>query len=155
MKISYLVIPALAILTAYRATKFARAGLYSWYAGLRKPNWAPTRKLLREIWIFLYLLVSFAIFLYWTVTQLGFWNYLLGVIFLVNAYLNVTWAKAFFVEHSFAKAYKRLTYLNITTALAIIIMWAIYLLPALLLIPYLVLGALTMKFTKELWALNK
>ncbi len=155
MKISYVVIPLLVALTAYVGIKYTKVGLRNWYPTLRKPSWTPSGKMIREIWIFLYILNMVAILLFWTVTQIGVWHYLLAGVLLVNAYLNATWNKTFFVEHSFAKAYKRMIYLNITTVIAIIIMWPIYLLPALLLIPYVVWVAIATKLTKELWTLNK
>ncbi len=63
--------------------------------------------------------------------------------------------KVFFVEHNFSKAYKRMIYLNITTVIAIIIIWPIYLLPALLLIPYVIWVGIATKLTKEIWKLNR
>lgn len=155
MKISYIVIPLLAALTVYKGVKYTKAGLGDWYKTLRKPSWTPSPKMIKEIWIFLYLLVTVAILLFWTVTQIGVWHYLLAAVLLANAYLNATWNKVFFIEHNFAKAYKQMIYLNISTGLAILIMWPIYLLPALLLIPYVVWVAIATKLTKEIWQLNK
>ncbi len=154
MKISYLIIPIAVALVAYRGTKYTKQGL-SWYGGLRKPNWVPTRKLIKEIWIFLYLLILVSMVLFWTVTQLGVWHWVLLVVMLVNGYLNIIWNRTFFVEHKFAKAYRQVIYLNITTVVAIIIMWPIYLLPALLLTPYVIWVAIAAKLTKEIWQLNK
>ena len=154
MKISYLIIPILVALMAYRGTKYTKQGL-SWFAGLRKPSWVPPRKLIKEIWIFLYLLILVSMILFWSVTQPGVWHWILLAVMLFNGYMNIIWNRTFFVEHNFAKAYKQMIYLNISTVVAMIIMWPIYLLPALLLIPYVVWVAIATKLTKELWKLNK
>lgn len=154
MKISYFIIPILIALVAYRGTKYTKQGL-SWYGGLQKPSWVPSRKLIKEVWIFLYLLILVSMILFWTVTQPGVWHWVLLVVMLFNGYLNMIWNRTFFVEHQFGKAYRQMIYLNISTVIAILIMWSIYLLPALLLIPYVVWVAVATKLTKEIWQLNK
>ncbi|HMR55021.1 MAG TPA: tryptophan-rich sensory protein [Candidatus Doudnabacteria bacterium] len=155
MKISSIIIPLVVAFTAYKGVGYTKAGLKSWYSGLNKPSWTPSGKLIKEIWIFLYILVTVAVMLFWIVTVAGVWHYVLTAVLLLNAYLNATWNKAFFVEHNFSKAYKRMIYLNITTVIAIIIMWPIYLLPALLLIPYVIWVGIATKLTKEIWKLNR
>ena len=155
MKFSYIIIPALVLLTSYIGTRYTKVGLKTWYSSLRKPSWTPSGKLISEIWIFLYLLITVSLILFWTVTQIGFWHYLLAVVILVNLYLNATWNKIFFFEHNFAKAYKWMIYLNVTSVVIVVVMWPIYLLPALLLIPYVVWVAIATKLTKEIWKLNK
>ncbi len=154
MKISYFIIPILVALVAYRGTKYTKQGL-DWYQSLRKPSWTPSRKLIKEIWIFLYLLILVSMLLFWTVTQISVWSWVLLAVMLVNGYLNIIWNRTFFVEHNIAKAYKQMIYLNISTIIAIIIMWPTYLLPALLLVPYLIWVAIATKLTKEIWQLNK
>lgn len=155
MKFSYIIIPILVLLTAYIGTKYTKAGLKTWYSGLRKPSWTPTGKLISEIWIFIYLLITVSLILFWTVTQIGYWHYLLAVVTVINLYLNATWNKIFFIEHNFSKAYKWMIYLNVTSVMMVVIMWTLYLLPAVLLIPYVVWVAIATKLTKEIWKLNK
>jgi translocator protein len=155
MKISYILIPLVVGVIAFMGSKYTRAGLKSWYPTLRKPGWTPSGKLIREIWIFLYLLVTVALILFWTVTQPSLWHIPLAAVLIVHGYLHLSWTKIFFKEHNLAKAYKRLIYLLATGIVATIIMWPIYLLPALLMLPYLVWLALATKLTKDIWKLNK
>lgn len=155
MKFSYFIIPIAVAATAYMRSKYIKLGAKAGNPRLDKPKWAPGRKLIREVWIFLYLLITVSLILFWGVTQLSVWHYFLGAIFIVNAYLNVVWCKAFFIEQKIARAYKLMMYLNITTVAAILIMWPIYLLPALLLLPYLIWTIIVMKLNKEIWNLNR
>lgn len=155
MRISYIVIPLLTALTAYIGSKYTRAGLRPWYASLHKPSWTPSGKLIKEIWIFLYLLIAVALLLFWTVTQISTLHYVIAALMLINAYLNATWNKVFFVEHNFAKAYKRMIYLNVTTVIVIVLMWSLYLLPALLLIPYVIWVSIVTILTKQIARMNR
>jgi tryptophan-rich sensory protein len=155
MKISFIIIPLIIAFTAYKAVSYTKAGFKSWYVGLRKPSWTPHWNLIKEIWIFLYILIAVAVMLFWIVTVASVWHYVLVAVLLLNAYLNATWMREFFVKHNFSQAYKRMIYWNITTLIAIIIMWPIYLLPALLLIPYLIWAQIATKLIKEIWKLNR
>lgn len=153
LKFSYVIIPLIVGYIAYRGARYTKAGL-DWYAALRKPDWTPSQKLIKEIWIFLCLLVMVAVTLFWTVTQLSIWHVPIAAALLYNGYLNIVWSRTFFVEHDFAAARKQLVRMNIAAGIAIIFMWPIYLLPALLLVPYAVWIYITTRLVKELGELN-
>lgn len=154
LKFSYIIIPLIVGYVAYRSFKYTKAGL-DWYATLQKPSWTPSRKLIKEIWIFLYLLVTVAATLFWTVTQLSVWHVPIAAALLYSGYLNMVWNRTFFVEHDFSKARKQLIHMAIAAGIAIVFMWPIYLLPALLLLPYVAWVYVAIRLTKETVELNK
>lgn len=155
MKFNFFVIPAIIALTAYIGTGFTKKGIKQWYNHLKKPKWTPTGATIGQIWTILYLLTGFGILWFWNVPAFGKWQYIVGVILVVNAYLNAYWNKVFFVEHDFKKAYKWMMFLNGTTVLATLVMFPISRFSALLMIPYIVWVGIATKLTKELGRLNK
>jgi tryptophan-rich sensory protein len=108
-----------------------------------------------QIWTLLYLITGFSVLWFWNVPAFGIWQYIVGAILLVNAYLNAYWNKAFFVEHNFKKSIKWMNYLNGTTILAAIIMLPISRFAALLLVPYIVWVYIATRLTKQIQHLNK
>lgn len=155
MEINYIVIPLIVALVAVRGVRFTRQGLRPWYAGLKKPNWTPSGTLIREIWIFIYLLTGFAVLWYWNVPVFGTMHYVVGGILLVNAYMNSEWNKIFFVQQNIAKAYRYMIMMNATTVLATIIIFTQSRIAALFFLPYIIWVAIATKLTKQLWVLNR
>ncbi len=155
MKFNFLIIPAIIAFTAYKGSRFTKRGLHGWYSHLHKPKWTPTGQMIGQIWTILYLLTGFAMLWFWNVPAFGVWQYVVGAIMLVNAYLNAYWNKAFFVEHNFKKSIKWMQYLNATTIVAAIIMFITSHFAALLLVPYIIWVYIATKLTKEIQQLNK
>lgn len=155
MKFNFFVIPAIIAATAYVGTRFTRRGIRQWYTHLKKPTWTPSGQTIGQIWTILYLLTGFGILWFWNVPAFGKWQYIVGVILLVNAYLNAYWNKVFFVEHDLNKAIKWMQWLNGTTVLATVIMLPISRFAALLMVPYIVWVYIATRLTKELKKLNK
>jgi tryptophan-rich sensory protein len=155
MKFNFVIIPAIIALTAYVGTGFTKRGLRNWYSHLHKPKWTPTGQMIGQIWTILYLLTGFSMLWFWNVPAFGMWQYIVGAIMLVNAYLNAYWNKAFFVEHNFKKSIKWMQYLNATTIAAAVIMFITSHFAALLLVPYIIWVYIATKLTKEIQKLNK
>lgn len=155
MKFNFFVVPAVIILTAYIGGRFTRKGIRDWYSHLKKPSWTPSGKTIGQIWTLLYLLTGFGILWFWNVPVYGITHYVIGIILIVNAYLNAFWNKVFFVEHNFAKAYKWMIFLNATTILVILLMLPKSFIAPVLFIPYVVWVGIATKLTKQIWHLNK
>lgn len=155
MKFNFFVIPAIIIVTGYIGARFTKVGLKDWYKHLKKPSWTPSGQTIGQIWTTLYLLTGFGVLWFWNVPAFGKWQYVVGAIMIVNAYLNAYWNKIFFVEHKFSKAIKWMNYLNATTILATIIMLPISRFAALLMVPYIVWVFIATRLTKQIRKLNK
>ncbi len=155
MKFNFIIIPAIIIATSYFGVRYAKKGLNSWYAHLKKPKWTPTGKIIGEIWTFLYVITGFAVMWFWNVPIFSFWHYIVGALLLANAYLNATWNRVFFVEHNFKKAYQRMVYMNVTAIAATVVMIFIAPIAAVFMLPYIVWVAIATKLEKEVWHLNK
>ncbi len=155
MKFNFFVIPAVIAATAYFGARFTNRGLKDWYKHLHKPKWTPSGKIIGQIWTILYLLVGFGVLWFWNVPAFSKWQYIVGVVLIVNAYLNLFWNKIFFVEHNFKKAILFMNLLNGTTILVAIMIFPVSRFAALLMVPYIVWVYIATKLTKEMAKLNK
>lgn len=155
MKFNFIIIPIIIAATAYIGGRYTKKGLMGWYQDLAKPQWTPSGATIGEIWIFLYLLTGFAVMWFWNVPIFGVMHYVVGAILLVNAYMNATWNKIFFVQHNFAKAYKWMIIMNVTSVVAAILMGFLSVISALLMLPYIIWVGVATKLTKDIWTLNK
>lgn len=149
MKFNFVIIPIVIIATAYSGRKYLRAGLKNWYVNLHKPPWAPSARKVQEIRAFLFILTGFAVLWFWNVPAFTFWQYIVGAILLINAYLNVDWTKTFFFDHNFERSRPRLIGLLVTAGAASVIMFPISGFAAILMLPYLTWLYLKLKFAKE------
>lgn len=155
MKFNFIVIPLIIAVTAYVGARFTKRGLKDWYKHLKKPSWTPSGKTIGEIWTFLYITTGFSILWFWNVPAFGKWQYIVGAIMLVNAFMNTYWNKIFFVEHNFPKALKWMNILNATTIAAAVVMFITSHFSALLLLPYIIWVGIATNLTKKIKQLNK
>lgn len=155
--ISYILIPVAIAAMAYFGAKFAKQGLGGdgWHESLRKPSWTPPGALIREIWIFIYVVTGLAILWYWNVPVISWVHFVTAVALLVNFYLNATWNRTFFVEHDLSKAYRHILKLDATTALVIILMFLASPIASMLMLPYLVWLVIATYLTKQIMEMNK
>lgn len=154
MDFNFIIIPAVIIATAIVGTRYIKQGLDSWYKHLRKPKWTPPGSLIKEIWIFLYITTALAVLWYWNVPVVSWMHYIVGLLLLVNAYLNATWNKVFFIEHDFEKSYQRIKQLIITAGLAAVLMFFASAIGSLLMLPYIIWLFLAGWMTTEIAKLN-
>lgn len=154
MDINLIIIPIIIIATAYYGHRYSKQGIGHWYESLEKPKWTPAGSLIREIWIFLYVLTGLAILWYYNVPVVGWLHYVVGAILLVNAYLNATWNKVFFVQHDIPKAYKHIIRLNITAIAATVLMFIASPIASVLMLPYVIWIFIATRITKEIMNLN-
>jgi translocator protein len=155
MDFNFLIIPAIIIATAVIGSRYVKRGVDHWYRHIRKPSWTPKGSLIGSIWTFIYVVTGLAVLWYWNVPVFSWVHYVVGVILLVNAYLNATWNKVFFVEHDIAKAYKHINILNGTTILATLIMLFFSPIAAVLMLPYIAWVGLAAYLTKQILEMNK
>lgn len=152
---NFIIIPVVIIATAVIGNKYVKRGLKPWYRDLKKPTWTPSGKLIGEIWFFLYIVTGFGILWYWNVAYPGWLKYVVAAVLLLNAYLNATWNKVFFVQHDIPGALKTMMYLNATSVLATILIFIHSPIAAFFILPYIIWVSIATKLTKEIRSLNK
>lgn len=154
---NFIIIPGIIIATAVVGTKYVKrghGGSGSWYKSLKKPNWAPKGKLIGEIWTFLYIITGLAILWYWNVPVFTWFHYVVAAVLLVNAYLNATWNKTFFVEHNLIQARKTIKILNATTIVAAVLIFFSSPISSFLLLPYIIWVFIATRLLNEIIDLN-
>lgn len=153
---NFIIIPVIVIATAIIGSRYVKRGRVnsSWYENLHKPKWTPDAKLIGEIWTFLYVITGLGILWYWNVPVFSWFHYVVAAVLLVNAYLNATWNKIFFIEHNFAKALKTMKIMIGTALLAAVLMYFATPIASFLLLPYIVWVGITMKLTREIKDMN-
>lgn len=151
---NFILIPAVIIATAVIGSRYTTKGLHGWYETIKKPTWTPPGSLIGAIWTFLYIITGLAILWYWNVPIFSWVHYVAGAILLVNAYMNATWNKIFFVDHNLPKAYQWMNIMNATSIVAAIIMYFSAPIAAFLMIPYIIWVGFASYLTKEIIVMN-
>ncbi|HEX3099497.1 MAG TPA: tryptophan-rich sensory protein [Patescibacteria group bacterium] len=153
---NFIIIPGVIIATAVVGNRYVKRGFAQddWYKHLKKPTWTPSGRLIGEIWTFLYVLTGLAILWYWDVPVFTWFHYVVAAILLVNAYLNATWNKIFFVEHDLPKALKTMKILNGTTILVALLISIPAPISCFLLLPYIAWVGIATRLTSEIITLN-
>lgn len=139
--INYFVIPVLTLLVAYLSRKHIKQGLQdnaSWYQHLGKPTWLPHSSILKEAWIFVYLLTAFAVLWFWNVPVFGVQHYIVGALMLVIAGLYVRWTKTFFVSQDLQRSKKIVMVGIVLTLAAIVVMFTASAIAAVIMLPFLI-----------------
>lgn len=154
MRFSFVIIPLVIVAVAYLGKKYSQEGLGSWYRSLRKPAWTPSGGTISEVWIFIYFCTGFSALWFYNVPVISVWHYVIGLLFLINAALNVYWSKLFFAERKLAQAYQTMIVLNGTTVLIAVIIGAISIIPAIALLPYIIWVGVATVLTKKIIILN-
>lgn len=151
MKFSYLIIPLLYLVFIWRVRKMLKVGALQTFYALPKPDWFPSKQIIKEAWLFLYILIFVSLLLFWSVTVPGLWHIVLAGLILVHTYWHLAWYQQFLVKKNIAQGQKLLYKLAVSVGLIIVIIWSMYLLPALLLLPYFVVIMGLIKLGRDWW----
>ena len=153
---NFIIIPAVIIATAVVGSRYVKQGFATsnWYKELKKPQWTPSGKLIREIWTFLYIITAAAVLWYWNVPVFSNIHYLVAGILLVNAYLNATWNKTFFVNHNLERAFNEMNIITGTSVVAAIIIFFASPIATFLMLPYIIWVIIATILTKQIIKLN-
>ena len=130
-------------------------GVHDWYKHLHKPEWIPKGSLIESIWSFIYVVTALAVLWYWNVPIFTWVHYLVAVILMVNAYMNATWNRIFFVDHDIPKALQWMKRMNATTVIATIIMAIFSPIGAVLMLPYIAWVYIYTNMIKDILEANK
>jgi len=122
--------------------------LRPWYAGLRKPRWAPPNWLFGPAWTFLDLSMAVAAWLVWN--KVGLKSFPMSV-FLVQLFLSLIWSGLFFSLRSPGLAFVDIVLLWCAIFATIFEFWSVV--PAAL-VPYLIWVGFAAALNYSIWRLN-
>jgi tryptophan-rich sensory protein len=125
----------------------------SFYAGLVRPEWAPSSAVFAPVWTVLYTLMGIAAWLVWSRKNLQGARAAL-VLFLVQLALNALWSWLFFAWHLGALAFAEILLLLALIVATSVAFMRIRPLAAALLGPYLLWVAFASALTYSVWQLN-
>jgi translocator protein len=154
MKMSFFVIPFLAIVVAVAGNVLTSRGLSSWYEGLALPAWTPPGAIIGIVWTVIYTLTAASALIVWNTSRRDRRFWLVIGLFVANALLNVGWSYLFFSAHLIGAAFFEMLVLE-TTVIGLIVLlrptarWA-----ALLLYPYATWVGFATYLTYVVWQLN-
>ena len=116
---------------------FTTPAINSWYAGLRKPAFAPPNCVFAPVWTTLYLLMGISLFMVWDVGLEKRAVKKSIVIFGVQLLLNILWSYLFFGLRSLLMGFIEIVVMWLMILLTMLSFFKISRKAALLLVPYL------------------
>jgi benzodiazapine receptor len=116
---------------------FTTAAINSWYAGLRRPAFAPPNWVFAPVWTTLYLLMGISLFMVWKVGLEKRAVKKSIVIFAIQLLLNILWSYLFFGLRSPLMGFIEIVVMWLMILLTILSFFKISKKAALLLVPYL------------------
>jgi benzodiazapine receptor len=116
---------------------FTTAAINSWYAGLRRPAFAPPNWVFAPVWTTLYLLMGISLFMVWKVGLEKRAVKKSIVIFAIQLLLNIIWSYLFFGLRSPLMGFIEIVVMWLMILLTILSFFKISKKAALLLVPYL------------------
>jgi len=107
-----------------------------WYETLRKPPLTPPNWIFSPVWTILYLLIGVVIYLYLTIPIQPLWS-ITTAILVLHLVANGSWSFLFFRYQSPGWALIDILVMDATLIFLVMSFWQVYLMAALLLMPYL------------------
>jgi len=150
MKLNYIIIPLIAFLVATIGSFFTGTGM-DWYETINLPSWTPPGYIIGIVWTIIFILTAISALIVWKKPR----NWLIIIIFLINAFLNVFWSYLFFNQHLIGAAFFEAVILDITVFILIFLIWPLSKLASLLLLPYGLWTAFASFLTLVVWFMNK
>lgn len=153
MKLNYLFIPLIAIAVFSVGSALTGPGL-GWYQTLKVPAWTPGGQTISLVWTAIFVLTALAALLFYNKAP----NYYLllagGIIFLINAFLNVFWSYLFFSQHLIYEAMIEAGVLGLSVVILIFLTLPVSLFASILLLPYAGWVGFAAYLNYQIWLLN-
>ncbi len=134
MLLGYFLIPLTTVITALVGATFTSYGM-TWYLGLNIPSWTPPGKFIGIAWTVIYVLTTISALIVWSKQKKIM---LLLCLFLLNAFLNVTWTFLFFQHNLLGSSTLESILLLGSVFLLIIMIWPVSKTASIILVPYFI-----------------
>ena len=152
IKLFWIVIPLVTILTGFIGSQLTNIGLKDWYFVINKPSWTPPGATIGLVWTIIYLLSAISAFIVYSKGSKKIGD--ITTLFLLNAFLNAFWSALFFVFHALDFAVLEAGALGLSVVALIINIWPISKVSSLLLVPYVAWVAFATYLTYTVSSLN-
>ncbi len=154
IRINYLLIPLLVIITASAASHFSNTGLL-WYKTVNLPDWISVNMFTQNVWIFILVFTSLSILIIWNKysNQRNF--KIIIILFVLNALIIVGWSILFYAHQHLGMAFFESILMVFNISLLIVLIWRICPLAACMLFPYSVWVVLTAILSINVWMINQ
>ncbi len=153
LRLNYLLIPLLVLITASAASYFAETGK-PWYKTIHLPVWTPSNSIMIAAWVLIFVLLAISILLIWNRNfgekkfRLIIWQ------FVLNALLVVSWNIIFFTYQQIGISFFYAIILTANILFLLILIWPISKVAAYLLIPYSIWVIFATLLTLNVWIIN-
>lgn len=135
MKINYIIIPLIALVTFLLGAAFGKEGM-SWYNTLRLPSATPPQPVFRWVWSILFFLTTCSALIIWNNVPQSILFWAIIGLFIVNAICTSVWSFFFFKRHALGLALLDHILLLCSTGALIILSSKVAAFAALMLAPY-------------------
>jgi translocator protein len=128
---------------------FFRPG--EWYRNLDKPDWTPPNWMFPVIWSVLYVLIALAAARVAGVPENDFALWLWGL----QITINTLWSGVFFGLHQMLAGVMIIMALWVAVLATTVAFWALDVIAAVIMIPYLIWGTYTLALNTSVWLRNR
>lgn len=154
MKLNYIAIPAIILITSVAGSSFTSSGM-GWYKTIDTPSWTPPGAVIGIVWTVIYVLTGISAFMVFNKTPRDATVFAIGAVFILNAIANAGWSYVFFGIHRIGPAILVSGLIEITVLALILLIWKRSAMAAALLIPYAAWVCFATYLTFCVWNLNK
>lgn len=154
MKQNYLAIPLIVVIVALWSGLITSSGLI-WYRTIKLPSWTPSGTVIGIVWSIIFLLSAASAIIIWNKKARGQRFWIIILIFILNALLNILWSNLFFGQGLIGLAAIEAIILDLSVVALIVLMWPVSKLASLLLWPYAGWVTFAICLNYIIWLLNK
>ena len=153
MKPNYIIIPLIAFLTAGIGSWVTSGGM-DWYKTINLPSFTPPGQIIGIAWTIIFILSAISVLIVWNRFPRDNHSKWIIELFIVNAFLNVSWSCFFFGLHLLGWSIFGAAFLFLSVLLLIFLIRPIFRFAAVLLYPYAIWTAFAAYLTYAVWNLN-
>lgn len=154
IKLNYVVIPLVTILTALLGS-FLTSGGMGWYSTIKLPAFTPPGYVIGMVWTAIFIISTIAALIFWNRATHNNKKVMVGIFLLTNAILNIAWSFLFFDLHLIKFAIFESGLLLLSVIELIIVILPTSRTAALLLVPYAGWVSFATYLTYVVWTLNR
>ncbi|MCL5733281.1 MAG: tryptophan-rich sensory protein [Patescibacteria group bacterium] len=155
MKQNYLVIPLIVIIIAIWGGLITSGGMV-WYETIKLPAWTPSGVAIGIVWMVIFVLSAASALIIWnkkSKRDQKFWIIIL--IFILNALLNILWSNLFFGRGLIGLAAIEAVVMDLTVIALVALIWPLSKLASSLLLPYAGWVIFAIYLNYVIWILNR
>ncbi|MGD8306672.1 MAG: tryptophan-rich sensory protein [Ignavibacteria bacterium] len=153
LRLNYIVIPLLAVITGSAASYFADSGR-AWYGTINLPMWFPSNSVMFPVWTIILLLSAVSVLIVWNKYSKQKNFYIIIGLFILSAIISVGWNIFFFSHQQIGLAFIQSVLLISNIILLIVLIWEFCPVAASCLIPYSMWVLFSTVFTFNVWLMN-